>query len=69
MVDATVLSSGPLGATVLSSGLLGATVLDSGLLKYVRFEQGQTMELRPIMLESLLLEDINRIENKTWSIK
>ena len=64
-MGATVLSSGLLGATVLSSGLLGATVLDSGLLKYVRFEQGQTMKLRPSILETLLLEDINRIENKT----
>ena len=45
-----MLDSGLLGATELDSGLLGATVLDSGLRK------------RPRLLESLLLEYINRIE-------
>ena len=66
LLGATVLDSGLLGATVLDNGLLGATVLDSGLLmklqKSWKFEQGQTIKLRPSILETLLLEDINRIE-------
>ena len=33
------------------------------------FELGQMVKLRPSILETLLLEDINRIESKTWSIK
>ena len=56
-----MLDSGLLGATVLDSGLLGATVLESGLRK---FEQGQMVKLRPSILESLLLEDINKVQQE-----
>ena len=61
-----MLDSGLLGATVLDSGLLGATVLESGLRK---FEQGQMVKLRPSILESLLSEDINKVQEIDMIIK
>ena len=65
LLVATVLDSGLLVATVLESGLLVATVRDSGLLvKLRKFEQGQTIKLRPSILGSLLLEDINKIQQE-----